>query len=175
MALKRQDKAAIVASVHQQAAVALSAVIADYRGLSVSELTDLRKTAREQSVYLKIIRNTLMRQAVKNTQFECLDNVLVGPTILALSLEDPGAAARIAKEFAKTHDKFKVRALAVGGRQYAASDIDVLASLPTRDQAIATLMMLMLAPVTKLARTLNEIPARLVRTVAAVADQKKAN
>ncbi len=173
MALKRQDKAAIVASVHQQAIVALSAVIADYRGLSVSDLTDLRKIAREQSVYLKVIRNTLMRQAVKNTQFECLDNVLTGPTILALSLQEPGAAARIAKEFAKTHDKFKVRALAVGGRQYSASDIDVLASLPTREQAIATLMMLMLAPVSKLARTLKEIPARLVRTVAAVADQKK--
>lgn len=173
MALKRQDKEAIVASVHKQAAVAISAVVADYRGLTVSDLTNLRKLAREQSVYLKVIRNTLARQAVKNTQFECLDNVLTGPTILAFSMQDPGAAARIAKEFAKTHDKFKVSALAVGGRQYQASDIDVLATLPTRDQAIATLMMLMLAPVTKLARTMKEVPAKFVRTVAAVAEQKK--
>ena len=174
MAMKMDEKQAIVAAVHEQAVSALSAVIADYRGLTVAALTELRKQSRAQGVYLKVVRNTLARRAVEGTEFECLKDSLVGPTVLAFSKTDPGAAARVMKDFAKTNEKFEVKALSVGGRLYGPQDIDVLATLPTREQALATLMFLMLAPVTKLARTFNEIPGKLVRTLAAVRDQKQA-
>ena len=175
MALRLEDKEAIVASVHEKASVALSAVIADYRGLTVGEMTELRRLAREQGVYAKIVRNTLVRRAVVSTEFECLQSAFVGPTLVGLSLDDPGAAARLFKDFARTHENLKVRALAVGGKSYGPEDIDLLAKLPTRDQALATLMQVMLAPTTKLVRTLNEVPGKLVRTVAAIRDQKEAN
>lgn len=172
--MKMDEKQAIVAAVHEQAVSALSAVIADYRGLTVAAIAELRKRSREQGVYLRVVRNTLARRAVEGTEFECLQDSLVGPTVLAFSKTDPGAAARVIKEFAKTNEKLVVKALSVGGRLYGPQDIDVLATLPTRDQALATLMSLMLAPVTKLARTLNEIPGKLVRTVDAVREQKEA-
>ncbi len=172
MALKRSDKEAIIADVNSQASEALSAVVADYRGLTVSEMTELRKQAREQSVYLKVVRNTLMKRAVSGTEFECLDASFVGPTLVAFSMEDPGAGARIFKEFAKDHDALEVRSLAVGGREYGPGDIDVLASLPTRDQALATLMQLLLEPVTQLVRGLNEVPTKVVRAISAVGDKK---
>ncbi len=174
MAMKMDEKQAIVVAVREQAASALSAVIADYRGLSVAALTELRKQSRAQGVYLRVVRNTLARRAVEGTEFECLKDSLVGPTVLAFSKTDPGAAARVIKDFAKTNEKLVVKALSVGGRVYGPQDIDVLAKLPTRDQALATLMSLMLAPATKLARTFNEIPGKLVRTIAAVRDQKQA-
>lgn len=174
MALNLEDKKAIVAEVNQAAAGALSAVIADYRGLTVAQMTELRKQARAQGVYLKVVRNTLARIAVRGTEFECLHDALVGPTILALSLEDPGAAARLFKEYAKTNDKLEVKALAVGGVAYGAADIDRLASLPTRDQALGMLAGVLQAPVTKLARTLNEMPSQIARALAAVKDQKAA-
>lgn len=174
MAMKMDEKQAIVSAVHEHAVSALSAVVADYRGLTVTAITELRKQSRAQGVYLKVVRNTLARRAVEGTEFECLKDSLVGPTVLAFSKTDPGAAARVIKDFAKTNDKLVVRALSVGGRVYGPQDIDVLAKLPTRDQALATLMSLMLAPATKLVRTFNEIPGRLVRTVAAVRDQKQA-
>ena len=174
MALNLEDKKAIVADVNQAAAGALSAVIADYRGLTVAQMTELRKQAREQGVYLKVVRNTLARIAVKGTEFECLHDSLVGPTILALSIEDPGAAARLIKEYAKTNDKLEVKALAVGGISYGASEIDRLASLPTREQALGMLAGVLQAPVTKLARTLNEMPSQIARALAAVKDQKAA-
>lgn len=174
MALNLEDKKAIVAEVNQAATGALSAVIADYRGLSVSQMTELRKQARAQGVYLKVVRNTLARIAVRGTEFECLHDALVGPTILALSVEDPGAAARLFKDYAKTNDKLEVKALAVGGIAYGAADIDRLASLPTREQALGMLAGILQAPVTKLARTLNEVPSQIARALAAVKDQKAA-
>lgn len=174
MALNLEDKKAIVAEVGQAATGALSAVIADYRGLTVSQMTELRKQARAQGVYLKVVRNTLARIAVRGTEFECLHDALVGPTILALSIEDPGAAARLFKEYAKTNDKLEVKALAVGGIAYGAADIDRLASLPTREQALGMLAGVLQAPVTKLARTLNEVPSQIARALAAVKDQKAA-
>ena len=174
MALNLEDKKAIVAEVSQAAAGALSAVIADYRGLTVSQMTELRKQARAQGVYLKVVRNTLARIAVRGTEFECLHDALVGPTILALSFEVPGAAARLFKEYAKTNDKLEVKALAVGGIAYGAADIDRLASLPTREQALGMLAGVLQAPVTKLARTLNEMPSQVARALAAVKDQKAA-
>jgi large subunit ribosomal protein L10 len=173
MALRLEEKQAIVAEVNQAAAGALSAVISDYRGLTVSEMTDLRVKARESGVYLKVIRNTLARRAVEGTEYECLKEALVGPTLLAFSNEDPGAAARLLKDYAKEHGALQVRALSVGGQLFGAEDIDRLAKLPTRDEALSLLMAVMLAPVTKLARTFNDVPGRVVRAVAAVRDQKQ--
>lgn len=174
MALNLEDKKAIVAEVNEAASGALSAVIADYRGLTVSEMTELRKQAREQNVYLRVVRNTLARRAVEGTEFECLVESLVGPTILAFSMEDPGAAARIIKEYAKGHDDLEVKALAVGGTLYGASEIDRLAKLPTREQALGQLAGLLQAPIAKFARTLNEVPSGFARVLAAVKDQKAA-
>ncbi len=173
MPLNLEDKRAIVVSVNAAAAEALSAVVADYRGLSVSEMTALRVKARETGVYLKVVRNTLAKRAVEGTEYECLSDSLVGPTILAFSQADPGAAARLIKDFAKDHDALEVKALAVGGVAYEAKDINVLAKLPTRDEALAQLMSVMQAPVAKFVRTLNEVPGKFVRTVAAVKDKKQ--
>ena len=173
MPLNLEDKRAIVVSVNAAASEALSAVVADYRGLSVAEMTNLRLKARESGVYLKVVRNTLAKRAVAGTDYECLTDALVGPTVLAFSQDDPGAAARLIKDFAKDHDALEVKALAVGGVAYEAKDIDVLAKLPTRDEAIAQLMSVMQAPVAKFVRTLNEVPGKFVRTMAAVKDQKQ--
>lgn len=174
MALGLEDKKAIVAEVRETATKALSVVIADARGVSVTNLTTLRKQAREAGVVVRVIRNTLAKRAVEGTDFECIGPALVGPSLLAFSLEDPGAAARIFKDFAKQVEAFEVKALAASGRLMGAEQIDVLASLPTREQAISMLMSVIQAPVAKLARTLNEVPGKLVRTIAAVRDQKEA-
>jgi large subunit ribosomal protein L10 len=171
--LNLEDKRAIVVSVNAAASEALSAVVADYRGLSVAEMTNLRLKARETGVYLKVVRNTLAKRAVAGTDYECLTDALVGPTVLAFSQDDPGAAARLIKDFAKDHDALEVKALAIGGVAYDAKDIDILAKLPTRDEAIAQLMSVMQAPVAKFVRTLNEVPGKFVRTMAAVKDKKQ--
>ena len=173
MAIRLEDKQQIVSEVNQAASSALSAVLADYRGVSVEDMTALRKNARENKVYLRVVRNTLLKRAVADTEFECIKEVLVGPTILAFSQEDPGAAARVLKDFSKENDDFEIKALSVGGQLMDASQIDVLAKLPTLDQARSMLMSVMLAPVTKLARTMNEVPSKLTRAVAAVRDQKQ--
>jgi len=173
VAIRIEDKQQIVAEVNQAAKSALSAVLADYRGVTVEDMTALRKQARENSVYLRVVRNTLLKRAFADTEYECLNDELVGPTLLAFSQEDPGAGARILKDFAKENDSFDVKALAVGGKLLPASQIDALAKLPTHDQAISMLMSVMLAPVTKLARTMNEVPSKVTRAVAAVRDQKQ--
>ncbi len=173
MAIRLEDKQQIVSEVNQAATSALSAVLADYRGVSVEDMTALRKNARENKVYLRVVRNTLLKRAVADTEFECIQEALVGPTILALSQEDPGAAARVLKDFAKENDDFEIKALSVGGRLMDSSQIDVLAKLPTLDQARSMLMSVMLAPVTKLARTMNEVPSKVTRAVSAVRDQKQ--
>lgn len=174
MALRLEDKKAIVAEVNEAAAGALSAVIADYRGLTVGEMTELRVKARETNVYVRVVRNTLARRAVAETEFECLTEAFTGPTLLALSVEDPGAAARLLKDFGKAHEKLEVTALAIGGELLGPEQLDAVSSLPTLDEARAMLMGTMLAPVTKLAQTLNEIPGKLVRTTDAVRIQKEA-
>jgi len=173
MALRLDDKRAIVASVNAVASEALSAVVADYRGLTVSEMTSLRQQARETGVFVQVVRNTLAKRAVDGTEYECLNEALVGPTILAFSQEDPGAAARLFKNFAKEHKALEVTALSIGGKLYGAEDIDVLASLPTREEALSTLASLLQAPVAKFVRTLNEIPTKSARVVAAVKDKKE--
>ena len=173
MAIRLDDKKQIVSEVNQAAASALSAVLADYRGVTVDELTALRKTARESQVYLRVVRNTLLKRAIEDTDFECIKEALEGPTLLALSEEDPGAAARVLKDFAEENENFEIKALSIGGELLEANQIDVLAKLPTLDQARSLLMSVMLAPVTKLARTANEIPSKVTRVVAAVRDQRK--
>jgi len=173
VAIRLEDKQQIVSEVNQAASSALSAVLADYRGVSVEDMTALRKNARENKVYLRVVRNTLLKRAVADTEFECIREVLVGPTILAFSQEDPGAAARVLKDFSEENDDFEIKALSVGGQLMDASQIDVLAKLPTLDQARSMLMSVMLAPVTKLARTMNEVPSKVTRAVAAVRDQKQ--
>tara|TARA_B100001248_G_C27293812_1_gene413784 strand:+ start:235 stop:765 length:531 start_codon:yes stop_codon:yes gene_type:complete len=173
VAIRLEDKQQIVSEVNQAASSALSAVLADYRGVTVEDMTALRKNARADKVYLRVVRNTLLKRAVADTEFECIQEVLVGPTILAFSQEDPGAAARVLKDFAKENDDFEIKALSVGGQLMDASQIDVLAKLPTMDQARSMLMSVMLAPVTKLARTMNEVPSKVTRAVAAVRDQKQ--
>lgn len=173
MALKLEDKKALVAEVNEVAKRGLSAVVAEYRGLTAGKFDILRTKARENGVYLHVVKNTLARRAVDGTDFECLKPVLVGPLVLGISLEDPGAVGRVIKDFAKENDKLVVKAIAVGGTLYGAKDIERLASLPTKEQAIAMLAGTLLAPVSKLARTLAEPAAKAARAVKAVADSKQ--
>ncbi|MBX2824001.1 MAG: 50S ribosomal protein L10 [Gammaproteobacteria bacterium] len=174
MALTQTEKQAVVAEVADVAGRALSAVAAEYRGLTVGQMTDLRSKARENGVYVRVVKNTLARRAFEGTEFECMQDQLKGPLMLAFSESDPGAAARLFRDFAKENDNLKIALAAVGGQAIPASDIGRLANLPTRDQAISMLMSVMQAPVTKLARTLNEVPGKLVRTVEAVRQAKDA-
>lgn len=174
MAIGLEDKKAIVAEVNETATSALSLVIADSRGVTVDSMTALRKKARENQVTLRVVRNTLAKRAFQGTEYECVNDSLSGPSLFGFSMADPGAAARLFKDFAKENEKFEVKALAVGGQMLGADQLDVLAKLPTRDQALSMLMSVMKAPVTKLVQTMNEVPGKLVRTLAAVRDQKEA-
>jgi large subunit ribosomal protein L10 len=174
MALNLEDKKALVAEVSAVASKALSVVAAEYRGLTVSQMTDLRLKARSAGVYLRVVKNTLARKAVAGTSFECLGPVLKGPLVLAFSKDDPGAAARVVKAFAKDNDKLIARALSLGGQLLAGSELDKVASLPSREQALSQLMGVMKAPIQKLVATLAATPSKLVRTLAAVRDQKQA-
>lgn len=173
MTLKLDDKKAIVESVNSVASSALSALVADYQGLTVEEMTNLRKEARESGVYIQVVRNTLAKRAVQETEFECLNDVLVGPNILAFSEEDPGAAARLFKKYAKEYKSLEVKALSVGGDLLGADQLEAVASLPTYEEALAKLMATMKAPVTKLVQTMDAVPTKLVRTLVALKDQKE--
>ena len=173
MAIGLEDKKAIVAEVNETAAAALSLVIADARGVESNDMTALRKAARENGISLRVVRNTLAKRAFEGTDFECTNEALTGPSLFGFSMEDPGAAARLFKDFAKENEKFEVKALAVSGQLLQANQLDVLAKLPTRDQALAQLASVMIAPVTKLVRTFNEVPTKVTRVIAAVSDQKK--
>ena len=173
MALNIEQKKAVVAEVAEAASKALAAVAAEYRGLTVEEMTELRAKARDSGVYLRVVKNTLAKRAIEGTEFECMQEGLTGPLVLAFSREEPGAAARLVKDFAKQHEKLVPKVVAFGGKMLDAGDLDRLASMPTREQALSLLMAVMKAPVEKLVRTLNEVPGKLVRTVAAVRDQKQ--
>jgi large subunit ribosomal protein L10 len=173
VALNLESKKAIVAEVSTIAASALSAVAAEYRGITVGDMTALRAKARNEGVYLRVAKNTLVKRAVEGTEFECMQDELVGPLIMAFSREDPGAAARLIKDFSKDNDKLIAKVIAIGGEVLPIEQLDALSKLPTRDQAIALLMAVMKAPVEKFVRTLNEPHAKMVRTVAAVRDQKQ--
>ncbi len=175
VALNFEDKKSIVAEVSIIAASALSAVAAEYRGLNVDEMTELRAKARNEGVYLRVVKNSLVKRAVNGTEFECMTDSLVGPLIMAFSQEDPGSAARLVKDFSKEHDKLIAKIIAIGGEVLPAEQIDRLAKLPNREQALSMLMAVMKAPIEKFVRTMNEPHAKLVRTVAAVRDQKQAS
>ena len=173
MAIGLEDKKAIVADVNETASSALSLVIADARGCTVDEMTALRRDARENQIMLRVVRNTLAKRAFEGTEYECVSETLTGPSLFGFSMEDPGAAARLFKDFAKSNAEFEVKALAVSGQLLGAEQLDVLAKLPTRDQGLSMLMGVIKAPVTKLVQTMNAVPSKLVRTVAAVRDQKE--
>ncbi len=168
MALTQSEKQVVVAEVAEVANRALSAVAAEYRGLTVGQMTDLRAKARETGVYVRVVKNSLARRAMDGTEFECMQDRLSGPLMLGFSEADPGAAARLFRDFAKENEKLVITVGAVGGQAIDAADIGKLANLPTRDEALAQLMSVMQAPVVKLARTFKEVPGKLVRTVEAV-------
>ncbi len=174
MALTRAEKEAVVAEVAEIARNSYSAVGAEYRGLTVAEMTELRVEARKSGVEVRVVKNSLAKLAVADSEFACMQDALVGPLILAFGREDPGSAARVAEAFAKKHDKFQVKLVALSGQLLDGSEVGRVAKLPTRDEALATLMSVMKAPVQKLTSTLNEVPSKLVRTVAAVRDAKEA-
>ena len=174
MPLNLEDKKALVAEVSAVAAKAQSVVAAEYRGLTVSQMTELRAKARAQGVYMRVVKNTLARKALAGTSFEAVGPKLKGPLVLAFSKDDPGAAARVVKEFAKAHDKLVATLVSLGGQVLSATELERVASLPTREQALSMLLGVLKAPMTKLVRTLAEPPAKLARTLAAVRDQKQA-
>ena len=174
MALRLEDKKTLVTEVNEIAQKAQSVVAAEYRGLSVAKLTELRAKARASKVYVRVVKNTLARRAVAGTPFECVGEKLKGPLILAFSQDDPGAAARLIKGFAKDHDKLVPTLVSLGGSVLPGKDLDRVASLPTRAEALAQLLGVIKAPVVKFVRTLAEPHAKLVRTIAAVKDQKQA-
>jgi large subunit ribosomal protein L10 len=174
MALNLDDKKALVAEVAEVAAVAQSVVAAEYRGLTVGQMTELRAKARAQGVYLRVVKNTLARRAFAGTTFESVGPKLKGPLVLAFSKDDPGAAARLVKDFAKTNEKLSATLVSLGGQVLPAEDLDRVASLPTREQALSMLLGVIKAPIQKFVATLAEPPAKLARTLAAVRDQKQA-
>ncbi len=173
MALKLEQKKAIVASVAEVAGRSLSLVAADYKGLSVSEMTALRAEARKAGVYLRVARNTLVRRALKGTPFECINDSLKGPVLLAFAGEELSAGARLMRDFAKTNEKLVVKALSLGGKLIDGKGLDAVAKLPTRDEAISSLLAIVRAPVTKFVQTLAAPQSKWVRTLAAVRDQKQ--
>ncbi|GAB3370316.1 50S ribosomal protein L10 [Lysobacter rhizosphaerae] len=161
MALNLSQKQEVVAELADVAAKAHSLVAAEYAGTTVSQMTAMRKKARETGVFLKVVKNTLAARAVAGTEFEVVQDKLVGPLLYAFSTEEPGAAGRLIKEFAKGNDKLQAKVVSVGGQVYPASHVEVLASLPTRDQALAML-----------ARVLAEPASMFARAVKAVADKQ---
>ena len=175
MALRIDRKQEIVAEVNAAANAAFAAVAADYRGLTVAQMTGLRAAARDSGVQLRVVRNTLARRALAGTGHEQLGAAFVGPTMLALSeaAEDPGVAARLLRQYVAEYDALEVKALSVGGRLLEADALAEVAALPTLDEARARLMSVMTASVGKLARTLSQVPGKLVRTLAAVRDSKQ--
>ncbi len=174
MSLNLEAKKAIVEEVAEIAGNSPSAVAAEYSGLSVGDMTELRQSARDAGIYLRVVRNSLARRALEDTNFDCMREGLVGQLILAFSKDEPGAAAKVIRDFAKKNDKLVVKLVALEGKLLQPSDIDALANLPSKEQAIGMLMGMMIAPVATLVRTLAEPHAKLVRTVKAVADQKQA-
>lgn len=172
--LSLQEKQAIVAEVATVANVAQSAIAAEYRGLTVVQMTKLRKEARNAGVYLRVAKNTLVRRAVQGTSFACMSDALVGPLVFAFSQNDPASAARVMRDFAKDNDKLVVKVVALGGKLLSPSAVEALARMPTRDQALSILMATIKAPITMFVRTLAEPNNKLARTLAAVRDQKQA-
>ena len=172
VALGLAAKKEIVAEINEVASRALSVAVAEYRGMEVGELTDLRVKAREQGVYLKVIRNTLAKRALSDSKFADIDSALTGPLIYGFSIEAPGGAARLFKDFSKTNPKLQVTALSIGSGLLGPEKLDAVASLPTRDEALARLLATFKAPIEKFVRTINEVPSKFVRVLAAIKEEK---
>ena len=173
MPLTLEQKQNVVSEVNQVAAQAHSVIAAEYQGLTVGEMTELRVKARESNVQMRVVKNTLARRAFDGTDYACMNDALEGQMVYAFSMDEPGGAARVIKDYAKDNEKLVVKLIALGGELLEPSEIKRLASMPTYDQAISMLMAVMKAPLDKFARTLNEVPGKLTRTVAAVRDQKQ--
>lgn len=174
MPLNLEDKKAIVSEVTKVANEASFAMVASYRGLTVAQMTELRTKARQANTYLRVVPNTLARRAVKDTTFACLEEALVGPMIMLFSLADPGDIARLVRDFTKDNKLLEVKALTFGKTLLSANELEAVADLPTREQAIAMLMSVLKAPVTKFVRTLAEPYAQCVRVVDAIRVKKEA-
>jgi large subunit ribosomal protein L10 len=172
LALNLEEKKAVVAEVTAKVADAQAIIVAEYRGLEVGHMTQLRTKARNSGVYLRVLKNTLARRAVKDTPFEKLADQMIGPLVYGIS-SDPVASAKVLNEFAKANDKFVIKAGAMPNAVISAKEVAALANMPSREQLIATLLGTMQAPVAKFVQTLNEVPSRFVRTLAAVRDQKE--
>ncbi len=172
MSLSMEQKQAMVAEVSKVLAGSQAAVLAEYRGLTVAQMTDLRARARKSGVYVRVVKNTLVRRAVAGSPFECLKDHLVGPLAFAAS-EDPVAVAKLLVDFAKDNDKLRVMTGSMDGRLMSGAEMQALAKLPGREVLLSMLLGTMLAPVQKFVQTLNEVPAKFVRTLAAVRDQKQ--
>ena len=174
MAVTRADKVVELEQLEKAFKGSDSAILVDYKGMNVPQVTELRRQLRTAKAAYRVVKNSLARKAVSGTSFECISPVLKGPLVLAFSKDDPGAAARVVKAFSKDNDKLVPTAVAIGGQLLAPKDLDRVASLPTREQALAILMGVLKAPIQKLAATLAATPSKLVRTLAAVRDQKQA-
>jgi large subunit ribosomal protein L10 len=172
--LNLEDKKALVKEVAEIASSAQSVVAAEYRGITVSQMTELRAKARAQGVYMRVVKNTLARKALVGTSFEAVGSQLKGPLVLAFSKDDPGAAARVVKDFAKANDKLVATLVSLGGDVLPGKDLEKVASLPTREQALSMLLGTLKAPIEKFVRTVAAPHTKLVRTVAAVRDAKQA-
>jgi len=166
-------KKKIVDEVATAASKAISAIVAEYRGLTVNQMTELRNRARQANIYFRVVRNTLLRRAFENTPFSCMSDQLVGPLFVALSIDAPSDAARVLQDFVKTFEKLQIKAIAVGGKVYNASQLDMVAKLPTRDEALSKLMYVMKAPVEQFVRTLAAPHTKLVRVLAAIKEKKE--
>ena len=173
MPMRMNDKQLAVQELHDIAEIAVSAVAADYHGSSVSQLTILRQKARESDVHLKVIRNTLAKKALEGTKFNCLDDLLVGPTMLAFSLQDPSSAAKLLNDFKNENKAFIVKGLTFGEDLLDLSRLVDIANLPSKDEAIALLMSVLNAPIAQLASTLNEFPSKLARVLVSIKQKKE--
>ena len=173
MSTNLEIKQAKVAEVAAVAEHATSLIGADFSGVTVAEMTRFRADARKANVYLKVIKNNLLKLAVKGTDFECISESIKGPLIIAFSAEEPGSAARVVRDFCRQNEAMQVRLVAVGGELLDISALETVAKLPTRDEAIAKLMGVMKAPVTKLVQTLAAPHSKLVRTFAALKEQRE--
>jgi large subunit ribosomal protein L10 len=172
LSLNLEQKQAVVAEVSAQVKLAQAIVVAEYRGLEVAEMTDLRKKARTAGIYLRVLKNTLVRRAVAETPFAGLAEKMVGPLAYGIS-SDPVKVAKVLQEFAKGNEKFVIKAGAMANVVMSVKDVATLASMPSREELLAKLMGTMQAPIATFVRTLNEVPGKFVRTVAAVRDQKE--
>lgn len=173
MPLNLEEKKVVIKQVSTLAQGSISVGVAEYRGLTVEQMTNLRASAIDANVSLRVVKNTLAKKAFKNTACECVMSVLSGPVILGFSQEDPGAVARVFKNFVKENEDLVVRGLGILGDFVEASELKRIANLPTKGQAISLVMALMLAPVEKLARSLNEVPGQVTRVVLAMVQQKQ--